>query len=78
MTLDFILGHLNYWLFIVLMMIGFYIVVARDLPLPRWLKDCVPYLLTIELRSAVQSGPIMRAMVQFLWGRKAVLLTLFV
>lgn len=29
MTLDFILGHLNYWLFIVLMMIGFYIVVAR-------------------------------------------------
>jgi len=29
MTLDFIFGHLNYWLFIVLMMIGFYIVVAR-------------------------------------------------
>lgn len=29
MTMDFILGHLNYWLFIVLMMIGFYIVVAR-------------------------------------------------
>jgi multicomponent Na+:H+ antiporter subunit C len=29
MTLDFILGHLNYWLFIILMMIGFYIVVAR-------------------------------------------------
>lgn len=29
MTLEFILGHLNYWLFIVLMMIGFYIVVAR-------------------------------------------------
>lgn len=29
MTLGFILGHLNYWLFIVLMMIGFYIVVAR-------------------------------------------------
>lgn len=27
--MDFILGHLNYWLFIVLMMIGFYIVVAR-------------------------------------------------
>lgn len=29
MTLEFILGHLNYWLFIVLMMIGFYVVVAR-------------------------------------------------
>lgn len=29
MTVEFILGHLNYWLFIVLMMIGFYIVVAR-------------------------------------------------
>lgn len=29
MTVDFILGHLNYWLFIILMMIGFYIVVAR-------------------------------------------------
>ncbi len=29
MTVDFILGHLNYWLFIVLMMVGFYIVVAR-------------------------------------------------
>ncbi len=29
MTSEFILGHLNYWLFIVLMMIGFYIVVAR-------------------------------------------------
>ncbi len=29
MTMEFILGHLNYWLFIVLMMIGFYIVVAR-------------------------------------------------
>jgi multicomponent Na+:H+ antiporter subunit C len=27
--MEFILGHLNYWLFIVLMMIGFYIVVAR-------------------------------------------------
>lgn len=28
MTLDFFLGHMNYWLFIVLMMTGFYIVVA--------------------------------------------------
>lgn len=28
MTLDFFLGHVNYWLFIVLMMTGFYIVVA--------------------------------------------------
>lgn len=27
--MEFILGHLNYWLFIVLMMIGFYIVVSR-------------------------------------------------
>ena len=27
--LDFIIGHLNYWLFIVLMMTGLYIVVAR-------------------------------------------------
>ena len=27
--MDFILGHMNYWLFIVLMMTGFYIVVAR-------------------------------------------------
>jgi len=29
MNMEFILSHLNYWLFIVLMMIGFYIVVAR-------------------------------------------------
>ena len=29
MTLEFFLGHINYWLFIVLMMTGFYIVVAR-------------------------------------------------
>ena len=29
MTLDFILGHMNYWLFIILMMTGFYIVVSR-------------------------------------------------
>lgn len=29
MSLEFILGHLNYWLFIILMMIGFYTVVAR-------------------------------------------------
>lgn len=29
MTFEFLLGHLNYWLFIVLMMTGFYIVVAR-------------------------------------------------
>lgn len=29
MTMEFILGHMNYWLFIVLMMTGFYIVVAR-------------------------------------------------
>ncbi|MEM9278610.1 MAG: cation:proton antiporter subunit C [Pseudomonadota bacterium] len=29
MTLDFILSHMNYWLFIVLMMTGFYIVVSR-------------------------------------------------
>jgi len=29
MTLEFILGHLNYWMFIVLMMTGLYIVVAR-------------------------------------------------
>ena len=28
-TYNFILGHMNYWLFIVLMMIGFYTVVAR-------------------------------------------------
>jgi multicomponent Na+:H+ antiporter subunit C len=27
--LNFILGHLNYWLFILLMMIGLYIVIAR-------------------------------------------------
>lgn len=27
--MDFVIGHLNYWLFIVLMMTGFYIVVAR-------------------------------------------------
>jgi len=27
--IDFVIGHLNYWLFIVLMMCGFYIVVAR-------------------------------------------------
>ncbi len=27
--MDFILGHLNYWLFIILMMTGFYIVVSR-------------------------------------------------
>ncbi|MBT0958684.1 cation:proton antiporter subunit C [Alphaproteobacteria bacterium KMM 3653] len=26
---EFILGHMNYWLFIVLMMVGFYIVVAK-------------------------------------------------
>ena len=29
MTWDFISGHANYWLFIVLMMTGFYIVVSR-------------------------------------------------
>jgi len=29
MTLEFIIGHLNYWFFIILMMTGFYIVVAR-------------------------------------------------
>ncbi|MGI9350284.1 MAG: cation:proton antiporter subunit C [Rhizobiaceae bacterium] len=29
MSFDFILGHLNYWLFIILMMTGFYIVVSR-------------------------------------------------
>ena len=29
MTIEFILGHLNYWLFIILMMTGFYIVVSR-------------------------------------------------
>ena len=29
MTLEFVLGHMNYWLFIVLMMTGFYIVVSR-------------------------------------------------
>ncbi len=29
MSMQFILSHLNYWLFIILMMIGFYIVVAR-------------------------------------------------
>ena len=28
-TLEFIIGHLNYWLFIVLMMTGLYIVVAK-------------------------------------------------
>ncbi len=28
-TWDFIVGHLNYWLFIVLMMTGLYVVVAR-------------------------------------------------
>ncbi|WP_428548397.1 cation:proton antiporter subunit C [Profundibacter sp.] len=28
-TLDFILGHMNYWLFTVLMMTGLYIVVAK-------------------------------------------------
>ena len=29
MTLEFVLGHMNYWLFIILMMTGFYTVVAR-------------------------------------------------
>ena len=29
MVLEFVLGHLNYWLFIILMMTGFYIVVSR-------------------------------------------------
>ncbi len=29
MTLEFILGHLNYWLFIIVMMTGLYIVVSR-------------------------------------------------
>ena len=29
MSLDFLIGHLNYWLFIILMMTGFYIVVSR-------------------------------------------------
>ncbi len=29
MTLDFFIGHSNYWLFIILMMTGFYIVVSR-------------------------------------------------
>ncbi|MEO0327097.1 MAG: cation:proton antiporter subunit C [Pseudomonadota bacterium] len=27
--MEFVLGHMNYWLFIILMMTGFYIVVAR-------------------------------------------------
>ena len=29
-TWDFIVGHMNYWLFIILMMTGLYIVVARS------------------------------------------------
>jgi multicomponent Na+:H+ antiporter subunit C len=29
MSVDFIISHMNYWLFIVLMMTGFYIVVSR-------------------------------------------------
>ena len=29
MTAEFILGHLNYWLFVVLMMTGLYIVIAK-------------------------------------------------
>lgn len=29
MSIEFLLSHMNYWLFIVLMMTGFYIVVAR-------------------------------------------------
>ena len=29
MSVEFILGHMNYWLFIILMMTGFYIVVSR-------------------------------------------------
>mgnify|MGYP001595425259 CR=1 FL=1 len=29
MDFDFIIGHLNYWLFIVLMMTGLYIVIAK-------------------------------------------------
>lgn len=29
MTLEFFLGHVNYWLFIILMMTGLYIVIAR-------------------------------------------------
>lgn len=29
MTAEYVLGHMNYWFFIILMMIGFYIVVAR-------------------------------------------------
>ena len=28
-TLEFVIGHLNYWLFILLMMTGLYIVVAK-------------------------------------------------
>ena len=28
-TIKFILGHLNYWLFIILMMIGLYVVIAK-------------------------------------------------
>ena len=29
MTTDFILGHVNYWLFVILMMTGLYIVIAK-------------------------------------------------
>lgn len=29
LDIDFVLGHLNYWLFVVLMMTGLYVVVAR-------------------------------------------------
>ena len=29
MTVEFLLGHMNYWFFIILMMTGFYIVVSR-------------------------------------------------
>lgn len=29
MTLEFVVGHINYWLFIILMMTGLYIVVSR-------------------------------------------------
>ncbi len=29
MTLDYILGHMNYWFFVVLMMTGLYIVISR-------------------------------------------------
>ena len=40
MTTEFILGHVNYWLFVMLMMTGLYIVIAKGnlVKKNRWLE----------------------------------------